>query len=258
MKEPQQLKNQLPKTQAPEPSEILTPEEIEAALEAARPRILQEAREQKKAMLATIEYNRKIREKSEAYVSAEQFLDWILKKAVSEIRNFSLNEREQEIYKILALYFTQDKRLLDKGYDLNKGIWLFGGVGCGKTTIMELFSENPLINYPVVQTSIIADDYKENGSKNLQRFYDIPSVCFNDFGFEIEEGVKNNFGNKKNVMAEIIQNSYEFNREKKFRLHFTTNLNADQVEHYYGPRVRSRLREMCNIISLEGINDKRK
>jgi DNA replication protein DnaC len=258
MKEVKPLNQLMDKSQPlpPEPSEeILTPEEIEAALEAAKPEVLRMAREEKKAKLAIIEYNRKIKEQSEAYVSADQFMDWILRKAVKTIKNFAVSEREEQIYKNLALYFTQDKRC---PLDLRKGLWLFGGVGCGKTTIMELFSENPLMNYPVVQTSLIADEYKENGGKNLQRFYDVPSVCFNDFGFEIEEGSKSHFGNKKNVMAEIIQNSYEFNKEKKFRLHFTTNLNADQVEQYYGPRVRSRLREMCNIISLEGINDKRK
>ncbi len=40
--------------------------------------------------------------------------------------------------------------------------------------------------------------------------------------------------------------------------HATTNLSASELEEYYGNRVRSRMREMFNLISFESsAKDKR-
>jgi DNA replication protein DnaC len=251
-----QIKNLLPKSQPqPESSEeILTPEEIES--------VLRTAREIKQAEINTIAYNKKLKEEAyERSVDPNKFMHWIIQKAKVEIRDFKLSDKEMELYKDLALYFTQDERFeVKEGYSLRKGLWLFGDVGCGKTSIMELFSENPLRSYPVVECIKIADSYKQKdiGVEIIHKCSSLESVCFNDLGTEIESGESSYFGNKKNVIGEIVLNHYELNKDKIFRYHFTTNLGADKVEELYGKRVRSRLREMCNIFSLEGINDKRK
>ncbi|MDT8347935.1 MAG: ATPase, partial [Flavobacteriaceae bacterium] len=45
----------------------------------------------------------------------------------------------------------------------------------------------------------------------------------------------------------------------KGKTHITTNLNAEELEARYGSRVRSRLREMFNLISFDKASvDKRK
>jgi hypothetical protein len=45
----------------------------------------------------------------------------------------------------------------------------------------------------------------------------------------------------------------------KVRTHATTNLNAGELEERYGSRVRSRMRELFNLISFdEKTIDKRK
>ena len=60
-------------------------------------------------------------------------------------------------------------------------------------------------------------------------------------------------------MAEILLSRYEIFTAKKTQTHITTNLSATEIENYYGNRVRSRLREMINLIAFEkGIDDKRK
>lgn len=199
-------------------------------------------------------------EKAPIDISAKDFYTWIWNKAKNEIKNFSLSEEEERIYKILAMYFTNDKGIEKMGLSLDKGLVLHGGVGCGKTTIMKLFRDNPSQPYGIVECMKIADQYKqkEGGADVIHQYSFLPSICFNDLGTEIESGESSHFGNKKNVMAEIILNHYERNERKKFKLHFTTNLAADEQGDLYGVRVRSRLREMCNIISLEGIEDKRK
>jgi DNA replication protein DnaC len=37
---------------------------------------------------------------------------------------------------------------------------------------------------------------------------------------------------------------------KKVKSHLTTNLSASELEHHYGNRVRSRLRESFNLIAF--------
>lgn len=266
--------NQLLKKQAvlavSEPSEIITAEELKEAKEilteqeiyVAIQMALREARLTKRAKIKMDEHNKRIAEgEIKPKVSAEQFYSWILNKAKSEVNNFSLTEGEVKIYKLLSMYFTEDPAFEKDGRSLSKGIMLYGGVGCGKTTIMKLFRDNPSQKFGIVETMVIADLYKdkeEGGSMVTHKYSNVPSICFNDLGTEIESGTSSHFGNKKNVMAEIILNHYERNEAKMFKMHFTTNLNAEEQDRFYGARVRSRLREMCNIFSLEGINDKRK
>lgn len=59
-------------------------------------------------------------------------------------------------------------------------------------------------------------------------------------------------------MAEILLSRYDIFTAKKIQTHITTNLSASEIENAYGNRVRSRMREMFNLIAYEkGIDDKR-
>ncbi len=82
------------------------------------------------------------------------------------------------------------------------------------------------------------------------------TICFDDLG--TENNLKY-YGNECNVMAEILLSRYDIFTAKKIQTHITTNLSATEIETHYGNRVRSRLREMLNLIGFErDINDKRK
>jgi DNA replication protein DnaC len=52
-------------------------------------------------------------------------------------------------------------------------------------------------------------------------------------------------------MAEILTNRYEHFVESKAITHITTNLSASEIEKAYGNRVRSRLRQMFNLIAFD-------
>lgn len=80
------------------------------------------------------------------------------------------------------------------------------------------------------------------------------SRCFDDFG---AEGDAYHYGNKVNVMEEILQDRYEAFGRYGMRTYITTNLNEEEIEGAYGTRVISRLREMCNFLVLKG-QDRRK
>jgi DNA replication protein DnaC len=57
--------------------------------------------------------------------------------------------------------------------------------------------------------------------------------------------------------VEIMLSRYEYFISQKKITHLTTNLSASELESYYGNRVRSRLREMFNLISFGVSKDKR-
>ena len=60
-------------------------------------------------------------------------------------------------------------------------------------------------------------------------------------------------------MGEILLSRYELFLKRKIRTHTTTNLNAQELESRYGIRVRSRMRELFNLIAFDKESlDKRK
>lgn len=59
-------------------------------------------------------------------------------------------------------------------------------------------------------------------------------------------------------MAEILLSRYDLFTTRHMITHLTTNLNSTEIEQLYGLRVRSRLREMFNLIAFSpGTPDKR-
>ena len=81
-------------------------------------------------------------------------------------------------------------------------------------------------------------------------------ICFDDIGIEPPMRY---FGDHVNVIGEILLSRYELFVSKGVQTHATTNLNAEEIEARYGARVRSRLREMFNLIAFPAESiDKRK
>ena len=60
-------------------------------------------------------------------------------------------------------------------------------------------------------------------------------------------------------MGEIILSRYDYFHAFQMLTHITTNLNSAEIENRYGLRVRSRMRELFNLIAFpSGTLDKRK
>ena len=96
---------------------------------------------------------------------------------------------------------------------------------------------------------------KLNIATSIDTFYQNQvGACFDDLGTE-RQG--KHYGDAANVMEQIILNRYDNTNAPWYYTHITTNLTADEIENYYGTRVRSRMREMFNLITLEG-EDRRK
>lgn len=180
--------------------------------------------------------------------------------------HFKINETDYPIiYKLIAYFLRDETTCYQYNINLNKGILLSGPIGCGKTTLMNLmnylaptehkFSVKPCRD---ISFEFIKEGYEtiQQYSKGKSNYVGSRAICFDDLG--TENNLKY-FGNECNVMAEIILSRYDLFISKKLSTHITTNLAASEIESNYGNRVRSRLRELCNLIAFDNtVIDKRK
>jgi DNA replication protein DnaC len=160
-----------------------------------------------------------------------------------------------ELYDILAEYFSGSSLFENRGYDLDKGILITGGVGTGKTQAFKIFRELLRSSngfFKMESTRKIIRDYSEHGVKVLNQ-YGMDSkhpIYFDDLGLE-EVNVRM-YGNTANVMNEILLDRYDNFRSEGVKTYASSNLGAKQFEEIYGERTRDRIREMCNIINVTG------
>ncbi len=182
-------------------------------------------------------------------------------------KNFRLYKEDEPLLFKLCCYFIQDHQTCAKmGIDTNKGLLLSGPVGCGKTSLMKLlpYLAPHKTNYEIIPTRNIVFNFNAAGFEVLEKYNDTKNYCFDDLGVE-PTGC--HYTKECNVMGEILLSRYDIYKNErapvlslsKGKTHITTNLNAEELEARYGSRVRSRLREMFNLISFDQTStDKRK
>ena len=182
-------------------------------------------------------------------------------------KNFRLYKEDEPLLFKLCCYFIQDHWACAKmGIDTNKGLLLSGPVGCGKTSLMQLLTylAPHKTNYEIIPVRNIVFNFNAAGFEVLEKYNDTKNYCFDDLG---NEPTGCHYSKECNVMGEILLSRYDIfknGREPglslaKGKTHITTNLNAEELESRYGSRVRSRLREMFNLISFDNASvDKRK
>lgn len=188
---------------------------------------------------------------------------------------FKIDDESQPLFDLLCMYFANDSRFVTMAEKygienpaLNKGLCLAGNFGVGKTWLMKLFCRNQRQVFHLVSAKVIANTFETSGEDGIEifikpqknpvndasSFYQtFAGLCIDDLG---TEDVKTHYGNRKNVVGDLIELRYS-NKATGPLLHATTNLTSDQLSEFYGGRIRSRLREIVNWIELPG-NDKRK
>lgn len=173
-------------------------------------------------------------------------------------KKFKIYKKDRKILHKLCSYFIKDRERCNKlGIDINKGILLSGPVGCGKTSLMKLF---PYLvphrrNYEMMPCRNIVFGFNHLGYKTIEDYGNDGYFCFDDLGIE---PIGRHYGKDCNVMGEILLSRYDHYKET-FPLrgswrgitHATTNLNAQELEERCGNRVRSRMREMFNLIAFD-------
>jgi DNA replication protein DnaC len=168
------------------------------------------------------------------------------------------------IYKLVIYMIKDQNTALKLQIDLNKGILLSGPIGCGKTSIMHLIRPfaSPLFDYKIKTCRELSFEFAKSGFDAINKYSlkqnhqsRLSGYCFDDLG--AEQQIKH-FGNDCNVMAEVLISRYEQYVENHSITHLTSNLSASEIEMLYGNRLRSRMRNMFNLISFNvNSNDKR-
>jgi hypothetical protein len=113
--------------------------------------------------------------------------------------------------------------------------------------------------YQIKSTREISFEFEKEGYKVINRYSagskttaagtsSTGIFCFDDLGTEQSQKY---FGNECNVMAEILLSRYDLFISKGILTHVTTNLSASELEEKYGNRLRSRMREMFNLVAFD-------
>lgn len=176
--------------------------------------------------------------------------------------HFKVFQEDHELLLTLLIYAIGDKEgAAKRNLDLKKGILLSGPIGCGKTSLMTLV--NYFIpkgkQYQIKSAREISFEYEKEGYKTINRYSQTPLnsgtlninrniFCFDDLGIEQPQKY---FGNECNVMAEILLSRYDLFVSKGIPTYITTNLSASELESKYGNRIRSRMREMFNLVAFD-------
>ncbi len=194
-----------------------------------------------------------------SHYNYHEVITWIETKGKDLYGNhFHILETDHNlIFKLIAYFLKDEPTCYQLGINLNKGILLSGPIGCGKTSLMNImkyltstehkFSVKPCRD---ISFEFIQDGYSIIHKYSKGRLYESdPKIyCFDDLG--LENNLKY-YGNECNVMAEILLSRYDIFISKKNPTHITTNLSASEIETNYGNRVRSRMREMFNLIAYD-------
>lgn len=170
-------------------------------------------------------------------------------------RVFEVDDNNRDVLRFLLYYFNEcplaENVFPGRGYKLHKNIMLQGGVGVGKTMMMQIFSEylrltnNPLffhnvsvtqmVNHFSLHNNIDLYAYNEEGSVGFQ--IKPMHLCLNDIGMENRPfygidttTVVNDFLHARN---ELWGNSAICDR--RFA-HLTTNLDIKKLKAVFGSK----------------------
>lgn len=194
-----------------------------------------------------------------SHYSYTEVINWLEAKGVELYGNhFKILETDYPIvYKLIAYFLKDEPTCFQYNINLNKGILLSGPIGCGKTSLMNLMkyltpTEHKFYVKPCrdISFEFIQDGYQIIHKYSIGKLYhsEPKTICFDDLG--TESNLKY-YGNECNVMAEILLSRYDVYIAKRIQTHITTNLSATEIETHYGNRVRSRLRQMVNLIAYD-------
>lgn len=199
-------------------------------------------------------------------ISYLEIIAWIEKKGVELYgKKFKILETDHQIiYKLIAYFLKDEQACYRFNIDLEKGILLSGPIGSGKTSLMTLMKHLTPTEYKFIVKPCrdISFEFIQDGYEVIHRYskgklqqLDPKIYCFDDLG--LENNLKY-YGNECNVMAEILLSRYDLFISKRIQTHITTNLSASEIESHYGNRVRSRMRELFNLIAYDNkTKDKR-
>lgn len=161
--------------------------------------------------------------------------------------------------------------MLNGKLDPDKGLWLWGDIGTGKSTMLEIVREfcsqvRPPVCYRerdepktmrsspwkysfrITNASYVAGIFAKEGYPGIEEYITSCRQAFDEVGREcIPTGY---YGNMENVFQYIFQRRYDI-RHGDFT-HVTSNLAPEQIGEIYGDHIYDRCFEMFNFVEMSG------
>lgn len=193
-------------------------------------------------------------------IKPDELKDIFEKEAIAYYKNigrkFIIDKDNKRYVNLLCSYFSNDESFESNfGGELRKGLFIFGPVGVGKTSSLEIIRKIST-KYKLKQlwflrksTHEIVSEFNALDKREITiRKYTKGLVMFDDLGSEIEGS---NYG-KEDIFIRILEMRYDRFIEKGIKTHITSNYNFHQLKKRYGERVYDRFKEMFNFLELTG------
>jgi DNA replication protein DnaC len=164
-----------------------------------------------------------------------------------------VNDDNKKFISTICFFLSGDERFeTELGYSFKKGLLIRGISGVGKTHIVQCVAKNELNPILILSMIEISESIREEGEYKIDRGEN-KIIYLDDVG--TEEATVNHFGTKINYFKTFIEKMYLKNTTFN-QLIISTNNSFQEIEEKYGFRVRSRMKDMFNIVDVKG-NDMR-
>lgn len=200
------------------------------------------------------EVERKRREAKEFWTAKRMFSLMRITSEKKFDKKFVMDEHNEKLIRAVCYMLSDDPRIeTELGFSANKGLLIRGVSGLGKTYVVRCVEDNelnPILNLSMIE---ITDELKSSGEFSIN-LGSKKVVYLDDVG--TEETPVLFYGTRINFFKDFIEKTYHMN-SKFNRLIVSTNINFQQIETKYGFRVRSRMREMFNVLDVSGEDRRR-
>jgi DNA replication protein DnaC len=169
----------------------------------------------------------------------------------------------EKVYLNAVKYFTKDP---SGDWNLEKGIYLYGVFGVGKTLFFKVFRYYLNVHgfgFNTITADELAAEYALNGFAAIMKYSAVreldnfkpTELLIDDLG----QGANNvnHYGSRTDVMIEILQRRYRVFTDAYKRTFLSTNIQPSEIKELYGEYISSRMQEMFNVVLFPG-DDKRK
>lgn len=187
-------------------------------------------------------------------VSLSEMLKWFEYVAKRYNPAYVIDDLNRDTIITLCTYFS---RFSDSSLDKRKGVMITGTVGTGKTELMEIFirigwtTNRPMrmVNsYRMFMDMRIGGDQITGVYEELKKPSSKYELVIDDLGMDEPTKV---YGAPMDFTNEMLYSRYDAFK-RGVLTHATTNLNDEQLRTRLDYRTYDRVREMFNVITLNG------
>jgi len=167
-------------------------------------------------------------------------------------RVFTFTDEQKPIVANLIRYFINDPEC---PYDLQKGIYLYGVRGTGKTEIMQALSrftkENELAKaFEMANMATIYAGARANKNSDPVMPQTCLDRCFDEIGIEVGPVIC--YGDPLDINENIIYQRYERNRRFGQLTHFISNNDSSVTASLLSDRIVDRMRDLVQSVFYPG------